>query len=107
MELLIKLQNKTDIQILLPLFDRLGVSVLPQTALTELVTANEAQDWSAFLQLLFQETKISPKPNLKSVTDSLPISYAKKPNFKALEGIWKHKSIDPIALRKAAWGNRL
>jgi hypothetical protein len=68
---------------------------------------NEAQDWSAFLQLLFPENKIISKPNIKIVNNSLPISYAKKPNFKALEGIWKNKNIDAVALRKAAWGNRL
>ena len=70
MELRIKLQNRADIQVLLPLFDRLGVSVLPQTAGTSMASDNEAQDWSAFLQLLFPENKIVPKPNIKVVNNS-------------------------------------
>jgi hypothetical protein len=37
----------------------------------------------------------------------LPITFAKKPDVKALAGIWEGRDITIEALRKEAWGDRL
>ena len=36
----------------------------------------------------------------------IPITYAKKADFKALAGIWKDKDIALGELRKKAWGDK-
>ena len=77
MELIVKLNNITDINILLPLLNRLGIS--------------------------FKEKANEPK----SKKNNLPITFASKPDFMALKGIWKDKNITLEQLRKDAWGDRL
>jgi hypothetical protein len=79
MEFLIKLNNITDINILLPLLSRLGIS-------------------------------FTEKTNAKTIEQqkkSIPITYATKPDFMALAGIWKDKNITSEQLRHDAWGDRL
>jgi hypothetical protein len=76
MELVIKINNLSDFNILRTLLKRLGIS--------------------------FEEkTKKAESKN------KLPISYAEKPDFMAMAGIWKNKNINSEQLRKEAWGNRL
>ncbi len=77
MELLIKLTDIKDINILLPLLSRLGIS--------------------------FTEKTNKAKPNKSQI----PINYASKPDFMSLAGIWKDKKITAEQLRKDAWDNRL
>jgi hypothetical protein len=44
------------------------------------------------------------KPNIDLVVkNKLPISFAKKPDFMALAGIWKDKNITLVELREEAW----
>jgi hypothetical protein len=77
MEVTIKIKDWSDIEILLPLFERLGIS-MP-----------------------------NPPEKVKLKPPSLPITFAEKADFMALAGIWKDKAIDAAALRKSAWGDRL
>jgi hypothetical protein len=77
MELLIKLTDIKDINILLPLLSRLGIS--------------------------FTEKPKKKEPNKSSI----PITYASKPDFMSLAGIWKDKNVSAEQLRKDAWGDRL
>jgi hypothetical protein len=48
--------------------------------------------------------------DIKSVSKkraaSIPISYARNPDFKALAGIWKDKNITLDELRQKGWGER-
>lgn len=39
--------------------------------------------------------------------EELPITFAKKPNVKALAGIWEDRDISLEQLRKEAWGDRI
>ena len=41
-----------------------------------------------------------------NIKNELPISFAEKPDFMALAGIWKDKNITLAQLRKEAWGDR-
>ena len=75
MEIVIKLKNTTDINIIIPLLQRLGIT--------------------------FTEKKSAVVP------DSFPITFAQKPDFMSLEGIWKNKNITQEQLRKDAWDTRL
>lgn len=77
MEILVKLNNLTDINILLPLLSRLGISFTEKTKETE-----------------------QPK-------NQIPITFADKPDFMSLAGIWENKNITPEQLRQDAWGDRL
>jgi len=47
------------------------------------------------------------KPVTEKQTTDLPITFAKKPNIKALAGIWEGKDITLEKLRKEAWGDRI
>lgn len=46
------------------------------------------------------------KQDATKKTNSLPVTYSKNPDVKALSGIWKNKEITLEELRKKAWGNR-
>jgi hypothetical protein len=76
MELILKIDNLSDFNILQPLLNRLGISFTEKT-----------------------------KKNLTKT--KLPITFAEKPDFMALAGIWKDKNKNSDQLRKEAWGNRL
>lgn len=77
MEILVKLNNITDINILLPLLSRLGISFTEKIKETE-----------------------QPK-------NQIPISFSDNPDFMSLAGIWKNKNITSEQLRQDAWGDRL
>jgi hypothetical protein len=77
MEITIKLTNLSDINVLLPLFHRLGITFKEKV------------------------TIVAPQKN------QLPITFAKNPDYTALNGLWKDKKITAEALREAAWGDRL
>ena len=77
MEILVKLNNITDINILLPLLSRLGISFTEKIKDTE-----------------------QPK-------SQIPITFADEPDFMSLAGIWKNKNITQEQLRQDAWGDRL
>jgi hypothetical protein len=66
MELIFKIDNLSDFNILHPLLKRLGIS--------------------------FKE-KVKT-PDLTDFTGELPITVAEKPDFMALAGIWKDKKLD-------------
>jgi hypothetical protein len=76
MELILKIDNLSDFNILHPLLKRLGISFTEKTKKT-------------------------------STKTKLPITFAEKPDFMALAGIWKDRNINPDQLRKEAWSNRL
>jgi hypothetical protein len=46
------------------------------------------------------------KSDSSKKNNSLPVTYSKNPDVKALSGIWKNKEITLEELRKKAWGNR-
>lgn len=77
MEFIIRVNNLTDINILLPLFNRLGISFSEKTKTNE------------------------------PIQKALPITYADQPDFMALAGIWENQDITIEQLRKDAWGDRL
>jgi hypothetical protein len=49
--------------------------------------------------------KVASKDEEKAAT--LPITFAKHPDVKALAGIWQGKNITLEELRKDAWGDRV
>lgn len=42
-----------------------------------------------------------------TTTKELPITYAERPDFMALAGIWEGRDITLEELRKEAWGDRI
>ncbi len=53
-----------------------------------------------------KKTTIAIKKADRAEENTYPISFAKRPDFMALAGIWKDKEISLVELRKNAWGDR-
>jgi hypothetical protein len=81
MELIINVQNTADINILLPLFNRLGITFSEKKEKIEILAPNQKMQ--------------------------LPITYAENPDFMATAGIWEGKNITIEQLRQDAWGDRI
>ena len=59
------------------------------------------QDLSKLFDIVIEKTHES------NDTSHLPITFAAKPDIKALAGIWQNKDITLEQLRKEAWGERI
>jgi hypothetical protein len=88
MELIINVQNTADINILLPLFNRLGITFIEKKSKIEVGAS-------------IRET-VSPVQ-----INQLPITFAENPDFMAAAGIWVGKDITIEQLRQDAWGGRM
>lgn len=77
------------------------------TTLTlELKDTNTLNAIKQFIKLLPVSIVQNKNDNNNNNIDNLPMTKAKKPNVKALAGIWKDKSISLDDLRNDAWAGR-
>ena len=82
MEVTINVKNWSDFEMLLPLLERLDISLKRGS-----------------------QKKINKKD--VSVEIKLPITFAEKPDFMSLAGIWKNQNKTLDQVRNSAWGERL
>jgi hypothetical protein len=65
------------------------------------------QDLAKMFDLVIEKPVTQKSVSDEKVAENLPITVAKKPDIKALAGIWEGREITLEDLRKEAWGNRL
>ena len=65
------------------------------------------QDLTKMLDFTIESRVTEKPPKDKAEAASLPITFAKKPDVKALAGIWQDRDITLAELRKDAWGDRI
>jgi len=65
------------------------------------------QDLTKLLDFTIESSVSGKSSKSRSEVPDLPITFAKKPDVKALAGIWQDREITLADLRKDAWGDRI